>query len=586
MIDQTSLPNLEETAILEKYNIYPSYLIPNGQIQAGFDEIAKIIMAGIRVGQRVFALDGYGANLWNNLQAGIEASLENASLTVSWLSTQDFFLPEEQFMKLVEPSLGGDDPIFGRLFEGNLSEFFDLAPLQERLSQIQGPVIIYGPGAALPGGIEVVLYVDVPKDEIQQRMRNGEVTNLGSARLQTSREMYKRFYFVDWPVLNLHKARLLPGIDWYIDAARADFPTVISGADFRAVLDTMSKDYCRTRPWFYPGPWGGQWMKKNFPGLDQQAPNYAWSFELITPENGVVLQSGEERLEFSFDLLMYHAYDKILGRAADEFGYNFPIRFDYLDTMDGGNLSIQCHPRPDYMKENFGEPFTQDESYYIVTCQPEAQVYLGFKTGIDSQEFRQAVERSHLEGVAVEIERFVNRVEAQPHSLFLIPAGTIHGSGANNLVLEISSTPYIYTFKIYDWIRRDLEGNLRPLNIERAWQNLYFERQEEWVGQNLCPTPRLVREGSGWAEYFCGTHETLFYSVHRFEFDREVAIATEDRCHVLNLVEGDGVILETKNGRPTRFNFGETFIIPAAAENYTLSPVGDNLCKVVVAFVK
>jgi mannose-6-phosphate isomerase class I len=571
---------------LEKYNIYPTYPVPAGQIKAGFNEIGKIVIAGIQAGQRVFALDGYGANLWHVLKAGVAASLENASLEVSWYCTEDFFLPEEQLLKLVEPSLGGEDPIFGYLFEGNLSQLFDLTPLQESLSQIQGPIILYGPGAALCDGIDVVLYVDVPKDVIQERTRNGEVTNLGSTRLHSSNETYKRFYFVDWPVLNLHKARLLPQLDWFIDASRADYPTVISGPDLRSALDTMSKDYCRTRPWFYPGPWGGQWMKNNFPGLNQQVPNYAWSFELITPENGIVLQSGEEQLEFSFDLLMYRAYDKILGRAAEAFGYNFPIRFDYLDTINGGNLSIQCHPRPDYMKANFGEPFTQDESYYIVKCKTEAQIYLGFKTGIDPQEFRLAVERSLKEGVEIEIERFVNKVEAQPHKLFLIPAGTIHGSGANNLVLEISSTPYIYTFKIYDWIRKDLEGKLRPLNIERAWQNLYFERQEEWVRQNLCPAPQVVRQGPGWKEFFCGTHERLFYSIHRFEFDREVAATTEDRCHVLNVVEGEAVILETKNGRPVRFNFGETFIIPAAAENYTLTPVGDKQCKVVVAFVK
>lgn len=563
------------------FDIYPDFPLSDGQIEAGYAALAAIIAAKLREGARWVVIDGFGGVLWATLQREVDAELVRMNVSINWRDAAACFLPDAVLTEKYAENLGGADPLFGKLCEDDLGGFFDGKKLYELAAADDLPVIVYGAGAALVGSFDLLVYVDVPKDEIQKRLAEKKITNLGS-----SEASYKRSYFLDWQVLNRHKAMLLPGIDAFVDGTDAARPTLISGENLRAALTTLSQNVFRVRPWFAPGPWGGQWMKEHFTELDQNVPNYAWSFELITPENGLVLNSGGERLEFSFDLLMFQRYREVLGRAAEHFGYNFPIRFDYLDTIEGGNLSVQVHPNTDYMRENFGEPFTQDESYYITTCTPGARVYLGFRDGVDSSEFRREVERSHAEGVTIDIDRFVNRVDASPHDLFLIPSGTIHGSGVNNLVLEISATPYIYTFKIYDWMRRDLNGNLRPLNIERAWENLDFTRQEDYVASQLCPQPQTLREGVGWREVVVGTHDMLFYAVHRYEFDQPMEVETEGRCHILNVVEGTAVIVEMANGYRAQFNYAETFVIPAAAQTYRLIPMGDQLCKVVVAFVK
>ena len=113
----------------------------------------------------------------------------------------------------------------------------------------------------------------------------------------------------------------------------------------------------------------------------------------------------------------------MLGESADQFGYDFPIRFDFLDTFDGGNLSLQCHPYPEYVLEHFGEPFTQDETYYILDCKPGAEVYLGFRQNIDAANFRSELESSFRNSTPVEVKQFVNTVPAHQHDLFLIPTG-------------------------------------------------------------------------------------------------------------------------------------------------------------------
>jgi mannose-6-phosphate isomerase class I len=538
------------------------------------------------VHQRV-VIDGYGGVFWEHFQEQLQAALVQRGVHAVWHDISTAMRPESEISQLVAPFLGGDDPVFGTRFTGELVNFFD----EQRLSALRpdpGPAlsIVYGCGAALAGWDGLLVYVDLPKNEIQFRARAGSVCNLGAAQPTDPKAMYKRFYFVDWVALDRHKARLLPRIDLIVDSQRPHEPALMTGIDLHAGLRAMSRNYVRVRPWFEPGAWGGQWLKGHVPRLPQDVPNYAWSFELIVPENGIVFESDGNLLEVSFDLLMFYDHHAVLGERAEHFGYDFPIRFDYLDTFDGGNLSIQCHPRPEYIRQQFGERFTQDETYYIVDCAPSARVYLGFQEDIDPDAFRAALEHSFHTATSVEIERFVNAEPAHRHDLFLIPHGTIHSAGANNLVLEISATPYIFTFKMYDWLRLDLDGRPRPLNIERAFENLFFERKGSRVRQELVSKPRILAAGPDWQLVHLPTHPAHFYDVHRFEIATSVEVTTHGSCHVLNVVEGQGIVLETSAGMRQRFNYAETFVVPAAAGGYRLVNQGTQPVKVVKAFIK
>jgi mannose-6-phosphate isomerase class I len=568
------------------YNIYPGYPVSPGEIQLGFAPLAQRLAAAQQI-----IIDGMGGVLWEDFRERLERALASCGVKFEWLDVRQALKPAAEIGRLIEPYLGGNDPLFGTRSRRALRDFFDSEKLLSLQSRLTGGerVIVYGTGAALvtpPTSPSVIVYLDVPKNEIQFRARARSITNLGADKPEEPKRMYKRFYFADWPALRAHSAELLPRLDFIVDTQRPDDPAFMSGPALRDVLAKMARTCCRVRPWFEPGPWGGQWMKQRFPGLNVETPNLAWSFELISPENGVALESGGRLLEVAFDFLMAQESSTMLGDFAARFGREFPIRFDYLDTFGGGNLSLQCHPRPKYAWGNFGERFTQDETYYITDCSPDARVFLGFQPGLEPRAFEGALKTSFREAKPLTVETFVQTHPSRKHGLYLIPNGTIHCSGVNNLVLEISATPYIFTFKMYDWLRLDLYGQPRPLNIDRAMENLYFERQGEQARHELIAQPRVLGRGADWEWLHLPTHAEHFYDVHRFDFSNRVEARTDGSPHVLNVVEGGPVVLEISNASPQSFAFGETFIVPAAAGSYCLRSQTGLPAKVVKAFLK
>lgn len=564
-----------------QYNIYPAYDLGAGQIEAGFDVLAQRLAGADRV-----MIDGFPGVLWADFRARLDAALTTLGVTMHWIDVAVAMKSTAAIDALIAPFLGGGDPIFGYRFTGELADFFDAGALQTLQPDPTATLnIVYGCGAVLAGWDGVLVYVDVPKNEIQFRQRAGSVTCLGAPQPLEPKPAYKRSYFVDWAAANRHKLALHQRIDWIVDGQRPDAITFASGDALRAGLAQLASSFFRVRPWFEPGPWGGQWIRQHMPQLAQDVPNYAWSFELIVPENGLVFTSDGWLLEVSFDFLMHRDAHAILGESADAFGYEFPIRFDFLDTFDGGNLSLQCHPRPDYIRKHFGELFTQDETYYILEAGPKARCYLGFQDDIDPAAFRTALEESLQHATPVDVERFVQVHPSRKHDLFLIPNGTIHCSGIDTLVLEISATPYIFTFKMYDWMRLDLEGRPRPLNIDRAFENLYFDRKGARVGEFISQSSVLAC-GPGWELIHQPTHRNHFYDVHRYRLTGSVEVQTGDSCHVLSLVEGKSVLLETANGARQRFYYAETFVVPAAAGAYRLTSEDGSEIHVVKAFVK
>lgn len=202
----------------------------------------------------------------------------------------------------------------------------------------------------------------------------------------------------------------------------------------------------------------------------------------------------------------------------------------------------------------------------------------------------QALEESQTCGV-FDVEKYIGKYPAKKHDHFLIPPGTLHCSGTNGMVLEISATPFIFTFKLWDWGRLGLDGRPRPINIEHGKQVIQWDRDEEWAKKEGINQFVPVDKGDGWREEKTGLHECGFIETRRHWFTKPVLHTTDKSVNVLNLVEGREAIVESPNHafEPFVVHYAETFIIPAAVGEYTIRPFGESEgqeCATLKAYVR
>ena len=512
-----------------------------------------------------------------------------------FIDTRDLMKPESE-IKAMTARFMTDDVLFGYVTNITLNDYFDqdkLKKAREEVIATKGKVVVVGSGAAMVVPAEAVLvYADMTRWEIQQRFRRHEVKALGiDNRKDAVSLQYKRGYFNDWRVCDKYKESLFDKVDFWLDTHIATEPKMIDQTTFfKGIEETVHSPF-RVVPFFDPAPWGGQWMKEVC-DLDPEKENYGWCFDCVPEENSLYFEVNGVRFELpSVDLVLLKTRE-LLGEPVEaRFGKDFPIRFDFLDTVGGGNLSVQVHPTTQFIRENFGMYYTQDESYYLLDAKEGATVYLGLKTGIDKNEMIEDLRKAQKGEIVFNTEKYVNKLPAKKHDHYLIPGGTVHCSGSEALVLEISSTPNLFTFKLWDWQRLGLDGKPRPINVERGKEVIDWKRDTEYFKQHLANHLTKISEGDGWREERTGLHPNEFIETRRHWFTKPVTHHTNNSVNVLNLIEGEEAIIESPNGafKPFVVHYAETFIIPANVNEYIISPYGKSAgkeCATIKAYVR
>lgn len=580
-----------------KFNKTPYIeLINNYNCYVGWKNICNQILKDVKNLEKtnsIIVIECYQGVYYEQIQ---KALLENLSPEL-FINAESCMHSEEFIRQMIYPDVT-DDPVFGYLSRLNINQFYDSNKIEKAQVKIKeqqkGLTIIFGSGATLVANSwDMLVYADMARWEIQQRMRKNEVDNTGVKNRDTKDWMllYKQGFFVDWRVLDRLKRKIMGKIDYLLDTNNKEIPKMLPN---RAVLEAY--DIAVTRPFsvvpfFDPGPWGGQWMKEVC-DLEKDIDNYAWCFNCIPEENSLLVKCGEDIIELPSINLVFRHPKALLGEPVHaRFGDEFPIRFDFLDTIDGGNLSLQVHPLTEYIQEKFGMHYTQDESYYILDAKKGATVYLGLKDGVNPEECIKDLKEARKGGKPFDAKKHIEIWPAKKHDHFLIPAGTIHCSGKDSMVLEISATPYIFTFKLWDWGRVGIDGKPRPINIEHGENVIQWERIANWTKENLINRIEKIAEGDGWVEERTGLHEREFIETRRHWFTKTTHHNTGGGVNVIALVEGEQVIVECPDNsfKPFIVNYAEIIIIPANVKKYTIRPYGiseGEKCGTIKAYVR
>lgn len=570
-----------------KYDRFPKTKIKGYDNFAyeGWDRILKEINKEFD-NKKILVVDCYPGTNEKELKVNLIDKLSPNTV----ISMEDIFFDKDKLNELMEKNLT-DDRVRGVVYYGTINDFISDEKLQQakkKIENTQGKVVVYGFGASLVTKGDILVYSDMARWEIQLRYRNGMPNYKQDNYDEDVLIKYKRGFFIEWRIADKHKASLYEDIDFYLDTNKQGNPKMVIGEGFREGLKQMTKRPFRLVPYFDPGVWGGQWMKEVC-NLDKNEKNYAWSFDGVPEENSIYMQYGDVTVESpAMNLTLYQPRELIGEKNFARFGAEFPIRFDFLDTMEGQNLSLQVHPDTDYIRNKFGMPYTQDESYYILDAKEGAGVYLGLKESIDKEQMISDLEEAQHGNVKFDVDKYINFFPAKKHDHYLIPAGTVHCSANNCMVLEVSATPYIFTFKLWDWDRVGLDGKPRPIHIEDGKKVIRYDRTTKWVEENLVNNFNVIEDNDDYKEVKTGLHEFEFIETHVISTSKSVEIKSDKEVTMLNLVDGKQAIIKSSNDsfEPYKVHYAETVIVPANAGSFIIEAVDSEFIKVMKAKVR
>ena len=575
-------------------------------VAGGTPSVAKRFAAPVidkaRESNQIVAFDGYATADWKQFLNLVARECKAAGVDfVSIDQNAECFKSGKESDDMIDPLLIWDteiDPtlLYGKIYKGGYEGILDeekAKAFEEKVAGMRngsGKVVaVYGYGCLIPRFrdlFDVKCFFDLtPKTSIL-RIRRGEYSNIGKERPDLVNRVIRRCYYCDFEMSVCSRRELLrnSAIDFYF---LSDDPQNIQMLPFGAFADICAqlvKYPFRAKPCYLEGVWGGSYMKK-LRNLPDNMRNAAWVFDFIPMEVSVLVEVGNEKLDINFCSFVCKEGVNLMGEGCvNKFHGYFPIRFNWDDSYHStGNMSIQCHSGSAYNREHYGEFGRQDESYYVCVTGHDAKTFIGFRDDADIPQFFREIEAADKEHKPCDYMKYVNYEESRPGLQVMLPAGTIHSSGRNQVILEIGSlTIGSYTYKMYDYLRLDFDGKQRPIHTRLGEENVAQHRRASVIHDPESPDyivqkPRVAVEGDGWKEIILGENEQLYFSLRRLDFEKTCRQDTcGERFHVLSLVDGDQVLVRSvaHPERCFKMDFLDIVCVPADMGEYEIVNLG------------
>ena len=508
---------------------------------------------------------------------------------------------------IIDPLLIWDtkiDPtlLYGKVYKGGYQGLMDEAKVSAFRADITARrdsspkvIAVYGYGMLIPelrDLYDIKCFFDLTPMKSMLRIRAGEYANLGKQFTGIINRTIRRCYYCDFECAVRNRRELLTkgAVDyWFLDNDRAKLQMLPFEA-FADICATLVKYPFRAKPCYLEGVWGGTYMKK-LRNLPKEIRNAAWVFDFIPMEVSVVVEAGSEKLDINYCSFVHREGVNLMSQTCvDRFQGYFPIRFNWDDSYHStGNMSVQCHSNGEYNVKNYNEFGRQDESYYVAVTGHEAKTFIGFRDDADIPQFFKDIEAADTQHKPCDYMKYVSYEESKPGLQVMLPAGTIHSSGRNQVILEIGSlTIGSYTYKMYDYLRLDFDGKQRPIHTYLGEQTVRQDRRHSVIHDPSSPEyivqePRLAEKGEGWEEYILGENPQVYFSLRRLEFEKQCEQDTKgEKFHVLALVDGENVRVRSVE-HPERYfdmQYLDIVCVPADMGKYVIENLGQEPIRV------
>ena len=316
-------------------------------------------------------------------------------------------------------------------------------------------------------------------------------------------------------------------------------------------LNSIEPYPLKFRPILKPVIWGGSDICK-FKNIEPRQDGIGESWEVSDVKGSVSVIANGPLAGKPLDEILAVEKGKLVGEHNYErFGNTFPLLIKFIDARD--DLSIQVHPNDTLAKKRHNS-FGKTEMWYVIKATPQASLYSGFAKSITPGEYVEKVKDNTFTDT-------LKKYNVKPGDVFFLPAGRVHAIGAGCFIAEIQQTSDI-TYRIYDYNRKDAQGNPRELHTELAKDAIDFNVYDSYKTDYAANPNHPVQLASN--PYFTTT---------LLDFNEEQGrdLADIDSFAIYICMEGACTLCDN-NGNNLSLRQGETILVPATAKRIWFTP--------------
>lgn len=564
----------------------------------------------IKTGKSVkICIDGWYGVDWDAIVKVVNEKAKASGLSLSFEKFSAIFKTPED-IELYKKRFLTDDPGFGwSNTEGAIIDIIDLAKLGTLKDKLlnyneSDALVVYGYGAGIPelnDEYDIRIYADMTQQQLLWQMWDGRLVPFGHD-VAKNNYFWKEYYYCDFYLLQHHKPYAFRNMQYYLEVTNVEQVKLIPKTAFDDIVSTLVKYPVKEVKIFQPGPWGAYRYKDLFKvdGLECNAWN-----ELAGPELNILIDIGEDYLINMPVMTLLEYGEEFVGPYINN---NLPgmIPFDvwlndgyFPDAVpqERSSMPVHNHPGTDYVKRHFNEPLGRYETYYIAEAYEGANTMMGFHKDADLELWESKCRESWEKQEPIpDWKEFIKIWPTNVGDLFLIPPGTTHGHGGNQMVLEMdtSASPCgtEYSFFTYDFMRPSWDDTkksmtAKPMNLhlDRGFDNDKW-RDEDWVNNNLrirqADVIKWTKDYS--IDRYKMTKEMPF-EIERIHFTKRAVYDTFGKfMHIGSLMVGIRIKIRSLSNPEweTEIDQWQSCIIPAGFGEYECLNLSEGACTLVI----